>query len=61
MTRFNVKLNEDGAFRPIELEDSYNGRLTDLMIDDAEQLRDVLTVIIDEAKARLEANDGTHR
>jgi len=58
MARFRVRLNEDGAFRPIELEDTYNGRLADLMIDEAEQLRDVLNDVIEEAEARLEATNG---
>ena len=66
MARFKARYIEEEPYYPIEIVDTYDlepepfGCLIEMTIDEAEQLRDVLTVIIDEAKARLEANDGTH-
>ena len=65
MARFKARYNEDEAYYPIEISDTYEGeafgKLTDMTIDEAEQLRDVLNDVIKEAEARLEANNGTHR
>ena len=58
MTRFKVMIYDE-AYSPISINDTYDkslgGTIIDMTINEAEQLRDALTAIIDEAKARLEA------